>query len=524
MRRPMTPLLALHRARQLYADKTAVACGEHVATYREFGSRVDRLAWALDQQLAVQAGDRVAVLSPNCHRLLEAYFAVPVIGGVLLPLNVRLRVDELAFILVDAGVEVLLVHPDFAELTRDLVGQAPNLSHIVWLDTRPVRVGDLAYEDLLRRPSELSPLRFAGSEDDVAEIFYTSGTTGRPKGVMLTHRNLYSLAVQTITALALGDEEVFLHSLPLYHANGWGAPHALTFVGGTHVVVPYPRPALVAEAVAEWRVTLAYMVPTMLIQLLAAGVPRHALRSLSRIVVGGAAPAPALGRQVADAWGSRVIGAYGLTEHSPVATFAEVPHHWRLTPEQRHRVEVAAGVPMIGVETRLVAEDGHDVPQDGRSIGELWLRSDTVMKGYWRRPEETAEVLTADGWLRTGDLATISPQGLVTIVDRAKDIVISGGENISSVEIEAVLADHPAVLECAVVAAPDAVWGERPHAFVVLRPRAVCTPETLQGWCRDRLAHFKAPDVVHVVADLPKTGTGKIQKAALRECLRHSPS
>jgi fatty-acyl-CoA synthase len=510
----MTPGRALQRALSLFPDKESVHCGDEHFTYEALGQRVSRLSHALTRR-GVRPGDRVAFLSPNCHRLLEAYFAVPMMDAVLLPLNIRLNADELAFILDDSAAAVLFVHPDLVALAAAVAAKTTGpLQVLPYLSER----GD-SYESLLASaPTE--PYLFPQVEEsDLAELFYTSGTTGYPKGVMLSHRNLYALALQIAAQLPVGEEDVFLHSLPMYHANGWGAPHTVTLMGGTHVVVAYPRPELVAPAVDRYGVTLAYMVPTMVIQLLNyPELARYNMRSFRRLVVGGSAPAPALARTLEQEWGCDLIGAYGLTEHSPVATFAQVPSYRRsqLSPEERNRLVCLTGQPMAGVEVRVVDDDGRDVPRDGRTPGEILLRSDTVMLGYWNRPDATAEVIV-DGWLHSGDIATITADGFLDIVDRKKDIIVSGGENISSIDVENVLYDHPALLECAVISVPDEYWGERPAAYVVPKAGQTLTDADLHAWCESRLARFKIPREFHIEAELPKTGTGKIQKNVLRQ-------
>ena len=509
----MTPARALQRALALFPDKEAIHCGNDHYTYRRLGERVNRLSHALSA-LGVRPKDCVAFLSPNCHRLLEAYFAVPMMGSILLPLNIRLSATELAFILNDAGASVLFVHPELADLGRDVAAQVTTMRHVL-----PVMGGDgESYEDLLVAASnDLYPYPPI-HEAAVAELFYTSGTTGHPKGVMLSHRNLYALALQIAAQLPDGESDVFLHALPMYHANGWGAPHTITLMGGTHVIVPYPKPDLVARAVSEHGVTLAYMVPTMVIQLLNyPHLAQHDMRSFRRLVVGGAAPAPALARTLEQLWGCRLIGAYGLTEHSPVATFAQVPSFKRseLSDEECYRLMCMAGQPMAGVQVRVVDAEGKDVLTDGKTPGEILLRSDTVMLGYWNQPDVTAEIIV-DGWLHTGDVATMSTDGFLDIVDRKKDIIVSGGENISSIEIENVLYDHPALLECAVIAVPDDYWGERPLAFVVPKAGQTLTDIDLRLWCEKRLTRFKIPRAFHIESELPKTGTGKIQKNILR--------
>ncbi len=510
----MTPRRILERACKLFPRKEAIHCGHSHHTYAEFGDRVNRLSHALSL-LGVRQGDRFAFLSPNCHRLLEAYFAAPMLGAILVPLNIRLSASELAFILDDAGVGVLFVHPDLEALASQVAVLSTTPRHIVplWSEDRAVTTYDSLIDGVTAGPYPSPPIR----ESDVVEIFYTSGTTGRPKGVMLSHRNVYALALQVAAQLPVTESDVFLHSLPMYHANGWGGPHTATFMGASHVIVPYPRAELVAQAARTHGVTLAYMVPTMVIQLLNhRDVGREDLTSLTRLVVGGSAPSPALARTLAEDWGCRLIGAYGLTEHSPVATFAQPPSfRTDMSPDEMYRLMCTAGQPMAGVEVRVVNETGKDVPADGHASGEVWLRSDTVMVGYWNRPDATISAIQ-DGWLRTGDIGTITPDGFLDIVDRMKDVIVSGGENISSIEIENALYEHPAVLECAIIAIPDDYWGERPLAFVVPKEGDALDDAVLRQWCEARLSRFKIPASFRTVTELPKTGTGKIQKNVLR--------
>ncbi|MBX5464900.1 MAG: fatty acid--CoA ligase [Clostridia bacterium] len=524
---PQTPLRALDRAVSLFPGKRAVWCEGRTWTYADFFGRVQQLSRAL-AALGVGPGDRVAYLSYNCHRLLEGYFAVPQMGAILLPLNIRLLAQDFRVILRHSGARLLFVHPDFLETVEAIRPDLPELEHVLLLEPDPRgRAEGPTYDQLLEaQPRDPYP-RPEVDEDDVAELFYTSGTTGQPKGVMLTHRNLYALALQMVGALQFDEPDVHLHSLPMYHANGWGAPQTVTLVGGTHVMLPRFQAAQAVERIEALGVTTAYMVPTMVIELLnLPGLESRDLRSMRRLVVGGAAPSPTMAREVTERLGWPFVAAYGLTESSPVATFAFL-RSWQRgeEPEQRYRRMASTGQPMPGVEARVVDLAGRDVPLDGRTPGELLLRGDTVMKGYWNNPEATAEAIR-DGWLHTGDVATMDADRFIQIVDRKKDIIISGGENISSIEVEDTLYAHPAVMECAVIAVPDAKWGERPLALVVPKPGAAADraalAEELRLWCRDRLAHFKAPDRVEIVDSLPKTGTGKIQKNVLREMYREA--
>lgn len=522
MRVPQTPLRALDRAVDLFPRKAAVVCGNNRMTYTDFAGRIHQLSRAL-ASLGVAPGDRVAYLSYNCHRLLEGYFGVLQLGAILLPLNIRLYPDDFVTILNHSGARVLMLHPDFLPVIEAIRTRLATVEHYVLLE--PAEGSDWPlYDDLLSAQTETPYPRPSIDEDDVAELFYTSGTTGLPKGVMLTHRNLYNLALQVVGALKYEEADVYLHTLPLYHANGWGAPHTVTCVGATHVIIPRFRAGEVLRLIEAERTTIAYMVPTMVIDLLNhPDLHRYDLRSMRAVVVGGSAPSPSMVREVTERLGWQFISAYGLTESSPVATFAFLRSwHDDLPSDERYRILASVGQPMPGIEAKVVDDRGREVPRDGRTPGELLLRGDTVMKGYWNNPDATAEAIR-DGWLHTGDIATIDEDNYITIVDRKKDIIISGGENISSIEVENTLYAHPDVLECAVIAVPHERWGERPLALVVPKGDPSAHGDLsgrLIAWCRERLPHFKAPDAVVIVDGLPKTGTGKIQKNVLRNQYR----
>jgi fatty-acyl-CoA synthase len=517
----LTPRRLLDRAEELYGERVGVVCGGERITYRAFAARVNRLSHALEG-LGVPPGGVVAFLTLNCHRLLEAYFGVVQAGRILLPLNVRLAPEELAFILEEAEPAVLFVGPELISLAQAVLARSAHRPPAIFCGDGPGprELGWPAYETLL---AEASPDRcdVDVSDDDVAELFYTSGSTARPKGVMLTHRNLYLHALTVMTALPVDDGCVWLHTLPLFHVNGWGSPHSVTAAGGRHVILPRFDAARVLELVEREGVTHMNLVPAMAIALL--NEPSRAERrchTLRRVCIGGAPSSPGLIRQMEEAFRCEVTAGYGLSETSPVLTVSGLKGDMadRLTADERYAVLARAGLPVVGVHLRVVDEAMRDVPRDGRTPGEVVVRGDVVMKGYWKRPAETAEAF-AGGWFHTGDVATWDHEGYLDIVDRKKDIIISGGENISSVEVENAIYGHPAVLECAVVSRPDERWGEVPHAFVVVKAGAQLTAEELQEHLRARIAHFKVPKHVEFVTELPKTGTGKVHKALLRERL-----
>lgn len=516
---PMLVTRFLRRAVRLYARKTAVVCGERRFTYAEYGERVNRLSSALIG-LGVRPGDRVGVVSYNCHRLLEAYYGVVQAGAILLPLNIRLNPDDLAYILNHAGAKALFVDEGLLHLIRPVLDKLGTVRSFVLLsDAGAGRAVDWPdYETLLAAASPEAPPEGVADEDDVAELFYTSGTTGKPKGVMLTHRNLYANAVAMLTAFNLQDRDVMLHTIPLFHVNGWGTPHALTWVGGRHVIIRQFNPQKVLELIARERVTGTAMTPTMVNALLNySDCSRYDTSSWEKLVIGGAPASVGLVRGAEKKFGVNCYVGYGLSETSPLLAVANLKSHLQDLPEDdRYVLKAKTGLEVIGVELRVVDELGRDVRNDGQERGEIIVRGDVVMKGYWRDPEETDRVIV-NGWFHTGDIATIDEENYVLIVDRKKDIIISGGENIAPIEIEDALNSHPAVLETAVIGVPDPEWGEIPKALVVLRPGAQATEEELIEHCRTKLARFKVPKSVEFVEGLPKTVTGKILKSDLRE-------
>jgi fatty-acyl-CoA synthase len=496
MELPLTPLDFLTRARRLFPDRVGVVEGEQSWTYREFADRCDRHARLLTDELGVRPGDVVAWLCGNTHELLEAYYGVLLAGGVLLPLNIRLAQAELRSILDKAGAVVLFRHPDQVDP-----------AHAV----RRVLVGDELEAALARHPGDPveSPVV---DERAPAEIFFTSGSTGMPKGAVLTHRNLYLHAVHNALTNAITGDDVILHVVPLFHVNGWGTPHYLTGLGGTHVMLPRFEPGEVLRLIETHGVTRLFAVPAMVRMLLDhPDVTRRDLSSLVGASLGGSPVSAEMLAEVEAAFGCTAICGYGMTEASPTLT-RSLDKPGELPSAERR---ATTGLPIVGVDVRVLVDDDVEVPWDDATIGEVCARSNHVMAGYLDEPEATAEVLR-DGWLRTGDLAVVRPDGYLRLVDRKKDLIISGGENIATPEVEHALAAHPAVREAAVVGRPDDRWGEVPVGFVSLVPGVTVTEPELIEFVRERLAHFKAPKAVTILDELPKGGTGKIDKVGLR--------
>lgn len=497
MELPLTPLDFLTRARRLFADRVGVVDGDRSWTYGEFADRCDRHARHLRSELGVRDGDVVAWLCGNTHELLEAYYGVLLAGGVLLPLNIRLSSTELHGILGQAGASVLFRHPDQPDPGTPV---------------RQVVLGD-AYERALDAQPSGAIERADVDERSPAEIFFTSGSTGMPKGAVLTHRSLYLHAVHNALTNAITGDDVILHLVPLFHVNGWGTPHYLTGLGGTHVMLPRFDAGEVLRLIEAHRVTRLFGVPAMLRMLL--DHPSLASTDLSSIVgtsIGGAPVSPAMLAEVEAAFGCTAICGYGMTEASPTLTRSlDKPGE----PPSADR-RATTGLPIVGVDARVLGADDVEVPWDGETIGEICARSNHVMEGYLDAPEATATVLR-DGWLRTGDLAVVRPDGYLVIVDREKDLIISGGENIASPEVEHALTTHPAVREAAVVGRADDRWGEVPVAWVSFHPGRHADEAELIAHVRDLLAHFKAPRSVTIVDELPKGGTGKIDKVGLRD-------
>ena len=514
---PLTPLRFLRYAERQYAGRTAVVSKGQRFTYAQFGERVGRLAGAL-RQAGVQPGERVAFLGTNSHRLLEAYYGVLEAGAVLLPLNIRLSASELAFVLNDASASVLFIDPQFLPLVDSFRTQIPSIRLFCQLDgaVEAAWLMPRSYDQWLDAAPSYRCDTMDIDEDAVAEVFYTSGTSAQPKGVMLTHRNIYLHALQVSVGHTIAKGTVELHTIPLFHANGWGIAHFLTVLGGKHVMVDGFDPLAIFQLIQDEGVHQFNAVPFIATVLVNHPRRRHYdLSSLRRIVIGGAASSPTLVREVEQAFGCECFSGYGLTETSPCLSSSAMKPELGWTEEQRYVGQAMTGFAFPGVELHIVGANDEQLPEDGTAVGELIARSDSVMKGYWRQPDLTAEALRG-GWFHTGDMATIDGNGYVLIVDRKKDIIVSGGENISSLEVEKALLAHPAVFEVAVIPVADQRWGEVPKALVVLKPDAAATEAELIDFSRSCLTHYKCPKSVVFVQALPKTGTGKVLKKDLR--------
>ena len=516
---PLTPVRLKRYAAQVFGSKDGVVCDQQRFIYRQFDERCDRLSNALRKH-GIQKGDRLAYLSFNCHRLLEAYFGVPQIGAILLPLNIRLSPEELAYILKDAEPRILFFDPEFIPVVEALRQQVKSVEYYIPLrDAKPAWAYPKLYDELLAEaePAEIDYRDI--DENSVAELFYTSGTTAYPKGVMLTHRNLYLHAFYTAVGLRSDDSGVHLYTVPLFHVNSWGAPHIITLTGGRHVMIKRFDPVTVMELIQRERVTHLQVVATMVIAMLNhPDFSKYDLSSVKEVIMGGAPTSKALVCEIERRMpGCRAIGGYGLTETSPVITMARRKAHCAGDAEDLNLCRQAtAGYTLVGSEIRVVSPEGRAVRRDGQEVGEVVARGDVVMEGYWRQPEATANVIR-DGWFHTGDLATIDEEGYILIVDRGKDMILTGGENIASAEIERIIYGHPAVMECAVIAVPDDTWGEVPKALVTLKPGQEASDIEILALCRQHLAGFKVPKSLEVVESLPKGGTGKILKRVLRE-------
>jgi fatty-acyl-CoA synthase len=519
MQVPLSVLAFRDRAARYFRDKIGVVDGDRRFTYGEYAERTHRLANALCD-LGVHPGDRVSFVTYNTHHLLEAYYGVLEAGAILNPINIRLTPQDIAYILNHSGSRAVFYHRDFAPLINSVRAELTATTNFVVIEGEVEGPATGEYEALLASASaEYRPP--AIDENAVAELFYTSGTTGSPKGVALTHRTLHLHALYSGIALGVSDEHVLLHVVPLFHVNGWGTPHTVTMTGGTHVMLRKFDPAMLLGLVQQHRVTHLFGVPAIFNALVNfPGLRTFDVSSLRLLVSGGAPASPTLIREMEARLGAgvRAIVGYGLSETCPVLTLAQPRAHLAAAEPDEMRVtrQAMTGWALPGVELRVVDLQGNDVPANGQTIGEIVVRSNVVMDGYYLDTRGT-EAAIRDGWFHTGDMAVMDDTGCLQIKDRAKDIIISGGENISSVEIENALVTHPAVFECAVVAAPDDRWGEVPVAIVVLKPDAKAHMEELLEHCRARLAGFKIPRQIEFAEKLPRTGTGKVIKTSLRE-------
>jgi len=515
MQTALTPIDFARRARSLYGDREAVVDGPLRFTYGEFLDRCDRWSRVL-QGFGVAPGDRVAYIVPNTHAGLEAFYAVPQLGAVLVPLNYRLLPADWVYMINHSGSRIVCAHADYLDLVDSVRDEMPAVEHLVALEGGGP--GWLDYETLIAAAApDFS--RPEINENDLLSINYTSGTTARPKGVMITHRNAYLNTVGFLIHHPMSSAaERYLWTLPMFHANGWGFVWTVTAAGGTHVCLRKVDPNAVFDLARRERITMLCAAPTVLIGI--ANAPEAARAQVPRgvrVLTAGAPPAATTIERVEEELGWTVMQLYGLTETSPAITICEErPEYVALNTTDHARIKARQGVELItSGELRVVDERGNQVPRDGTTVGEITVRGNVVMEGYYRDPDATARAFQG-GWFHSGDAAVVHPDGYVEIRDRMKDVIISGGENISSIEVEGVLLRHPSVMEVAVVGLPHEKWGEAPHAFVVCKPGATVDEEELRGFARARLAGFKVPKGVTLLAELPKTATGKIQKFVLR--------
>ena len=508
-RTELTPVSFLERSALVFPEKVAVVHGDRKYTYREFAERAYRLASQLRAR-GLHKHDRVAFLVPNIPPLLEAHFGVPAAGGILVAINTRLNTHEIDFILHHSGAKFLFVDDELYPLVEPL-----KLSAIEVLRISDSGTSDDPYEQFLAQGSPEAPNTWLVDEEETISINYTSGTTGNPKGVMYTYRGGYLNALAEVVESGVTSSSVYLWTLPMFHCNGWCFTWAVTAVGATHVCLRRVDPSLIWDLLESEGVTHYNGAPTVHIFL--ANHPKaHPLAKPITVTIAGAPPSPTLLAQLKQL-NMRPVHVYGLTETYGPYTVCEWHGEWeQLSDEEQARLLARQGQGNVVAErARIVDPQMHDVALDGNTMGEVLMRGNNVAKGYYENPTATEKSFEG-GWFHSGDIGVMHPDGYIELRDRAKDVIISGGENISTIEVEQTICQHPAVLECAVVAVPDATWGERPKAFVTLKPDRSANEEEIITFCRERLAHFKSPVAVDF-GDLPKTSTGKVQKYVLRE-------
>ena len=515
---PLTPLSFLVRSAYVFPEKTAVVYKDTRYTYRQLRQRVNRCATAL-QAAGVTPGDRVAFLCPNIPPMLEAHYSVPLAGGVLVPINTRLSSSEIAYILHHSGAKVLCVDTELADLIRPIRTQLPQLETIINIVDGEYGAGleGPDYETFLGSGTDELLDKPVEDENAPISLNYTSGTTGNPKGVVYTHRSAYLNALDAMLEMGVNSRSTYLWTLAMFHCNGWCFTWGVTAVGATHVCLRRLDPAEVFRLIADESVSHMCGAPTVLIMLMSHPQAKTAVfpRKL-HVTTAGAPPSPTVIANM-EALGAEIFHVYGLTETYGPHSICAWHEEWDALPaDERARKKARQGVPYIIAEEMRVVDDAmHDVPADAETLGEVIMRGNNVMRGYYNQPEATDEAFRG-GWFHSGDLAVMHPDGYVELRDRKKDIIISGGENISTIEVENTIYRHPAVQEVAVVAIPDERWGEVPKAFVVPKPGMQPTAEDIIAFCRQHMAHFKCPKAVEF-GDLPKTSTGKIKKFELRE-------
>jgi len=515
----LSPVKFLARSAEVFPEKTAVVYGDSRYNYKEFQNRVYRLANAL-KKIGIGKDDKVAFICPNTPPMLEAHYAVPMIGAALVSINIRLSANEIAYIIDHSDARAVFADNEFGEMVASIRDQLPKVKTFVNIcdvsDDKPL--DGLEYEAFLATGSEDSVDLDIDDERQVATINYTSGTTGRPKGVMYHHRGAYLNALGEQLEFHTDSNSVYLWTLPMFHCNGWCFTWGITAIGATHVCLRKVVPEEIYKVIKSEGVTHLCAAPTVLIGMSVYATEKGIrLENQLEIMTAGAPPAPTIIRNMENV-GANITQTYGLTEVFGPHSVCQWQTKWNDLPmEERAQLKARQGVPYIVASHMDVVDPVtmEPVPRDGMTMGEIVMRGNNVMLGYYKDPEATEEAFRG-GWFHSGDLAVMHPDNYAQIMDRKKDIIISGGENISTVEVESVLYKHPDVLEVAVVPIPNEKWGEVPKAFIVPRPGTAPTPESIIDFCKANLARFKAPKAVEF-GELPKTATGKIQKFKLRE-------
>ena len=508
----MSVVKGLKQSLENYPDKVAAICGDARLSFRELDGRVNRLSSAL-AALGLTRTDRISVLSFNCHRFLELYYGIAQLGAVVVPINFRLQPPEIKYIVNHSGSKAIAVDPALASLIEPIRAELPSIEHFILISDDQQK-GYLCYEELLSSGKS----NYKGPdvrEDDLLGLFYTSGTTAEPKGVMLSHKNMLSNIKHSEGVYNYLPEDIYLHAAPMFHLADGAAVFSHTSRGATQAFIPRFDPKHVLETIARERVSLLLLVPTMLnFVLQQPDIDSYDLSSLRHLTYGASPIAPDLLKRAMSVLNCEFGQGYGLTEASPLLTVLTHADHL-VTDDNGAKRLTSCGKPVKGVDVRVIKEDGTDV--NPGEVGEIIARGPNIMVGYWKRPEETEDTVR-NGWLHTGDLATVDDEGYIYLVDRKKDMIVTGGENVYSTEVEAALYEHPAVKEAAVIPIPDPDWGEAVHACVAVRDGKQVTAEELEEFCRERLATYKVPRSIEFIdGELPKGGTGKILKKLLKE-------
>ncbi len=504
----------LFKAVKLYPEYEAIVCGNTRLTYSQVLDRVLKLA-VFFQKKGIKKGDVISIMHYNCHYYYESYFAASICGAILNSINIRLSSNEIKYILENSTSKLLIASQRYLSQLEPL---KEILSDIVWTAPEiPNNLQGIFIEDIYK-DSNKNIESVDISDNDIAHLYYTSGTTGKPKGVMLTHKNVTTHAICTIAEFNINDSDNWLHAAPMFHlADAWST-FAFTVTGAKHTMVSDFKEEKVLKLIEAEKVTISNMIPTMLNMLINYNeLEKFNLSSLRVILSGGAPIAPELVKKIIEKFGCDYIQTYGMTETSPYLTVSILKKHLKELPySEQLNFKAKTGREFLGVSLKVVREDGSEVEKNNQEVGEIIVKGDIVTPGYWKNPEETKKAFTKDGWLKTGDLAVIDKEGYVNIVDRKKDMIVTGGENVYSTEVEYVIYEHPAVLEVAVIGVPHEKWGEAVKAVVVLKPGMNATEEDIIKFVKSKIASYKAPKSVDFVDSLPKTGSGKITKIPLR--------